>query len=35
VAGVAAVTWPEAFHDVGIAFAVAAGIIGFYWAITR
>jgi hypothetical protein len=28
-------SWPEAFREVGIAFAVAFGVIGFMWALTR
>lgn len=28
-------TWAQAFHDVGIAFAVALGFVGMFWAIGR
>jgi hypothetical protein len=28
-------TWAQAFHDVGIAVAIAAVIIAFFWASTR
>jgi hypothetical protein len=28
-------SWPQAFHDVGIAIAVAVGVVGFFHMITR
>ncbi len=28
-------TWPAAFAAVGVAFAIAAGVVGFIWAMGR
>ena len=28
-------TWAEAFNNVGIAVAIAAGTTGFFWALGR
>lgn len=30
-----AVTWPEAFQNVGIAFAYAIGVVGFIYCMGR
>jgi len=28
-------TWPEAFMVVGCSFAVALGIVGIFWAVSK
>jgi len=27
--------WAEAFNNVGVAFAVALAVVGFFWMMTR